>query len=142
MLKNNNIEGYSTKSELKSIMAERFNQTLMNRIVKLMTERDNHRYIDDIQYILNDYNNTYHSSIKITPSEASEKENEGIVYYNLYNKRRREMLKQNNTPKYKKGDKVRISRFRSILKRAIQEDGAMKFTLFINQSTQFQRLTT
>ena len=84
MLKKYNIEPYRTDSELKSIVAERFNQSLMNKIVKMFTERGNHRYIDDIQRIVDEYNNSYHSSIKMTPVEASKKENEGIVYYNLY----------------------------------------------------------
>ena len=94
MLKSNhNIERYTTQSELKAIMAERFNQTLIDHVVKIFTERDNHRYIDDIQRLVNEYNNTYHSSIKMSPNEASKKENEGLVYYNLYNNRRRKMLK-------------------------------------------------
>ena len=117
MLKKYNIEPYRTDSELKAIMAERFNQTLMNKIVKMFTERDNHRYIDDIERIVNEYNNTYHSSIKMTPIEASKEENEGIVYYNLYSKRRREMMKQNIKPKFKVGDIVRIYKFKKIFEK-------------------------
>ena len=90
---------------------ERFNQMLMNKIAKMFNECDNNRYNNDIQDIVNEYNNTYHSSIKMAPVEASKQENEGIVYYNLYNKRRREMLKQNNKPRYRKGDIVKISRY-------------------------------
>ena len=117
MLKKYNIEPYRTESELKAIMAERFNQTLMNKIVKMFTERGNHRYIDDIQRIVDEYNNIYHSSIKMTPVEASKKENEGIVYYNVYNKRRREMMKQNIKPKFKVGDIVRINKFKKIFEK-------------------------
>ena len=117
MLKKYNIEPYRTDSELKSIVAERFNQSLMNKIVKMFTERGNHRYIDDIQRIVDEYNNSYHSSIKMTPVEASKKENEGIVYYNLYNKRRREMMKQNIKPKFKVGDIVRIYKFKKIFEK-------------------------
>ena len=117
MLKKYNIEPYRSVSELKAIMAERFNQSLMNKIAKMFTERGNHRYIDDIQRIVNEYNNSYHSSIKMTPVEASKKENEGIVYYNLYNKRRRKMMKQNLKPKFKVGDIVRIYKFKKLFEK-------------------------
>ena len=111
-LKRLKIIRYTTQSELKAIMIERFNQTLMNKLSMLFTERGNYRYIDDIQNIVDKYNNTYHSSIKMTPVEASKKENEGLVYYNLYNKRRREIYLQNKKAKYKVNDHVRISRLK------------------------------
>ena len=111
-LKRLEIIRYTTQSELKAIMIERFNQTLMNKLSMLFTERNNYRYIDDIQNIIDKYNNSYHSSIKMTPFEASKKENEGLVYYNLYNDRRRKFLKQNRKPKFKVNDHVRISRLK------------------------------
>ena len=86
----------------------------MNKIAKIFTVRDNHMYIDDIQNIVDKYNNTYHSSIKMTTVEAS---NEGIVYYDLYNKRHREMLKRSNKSKYKTGDIVRIHRFKKLFEK-------------------------
>ena len=118
MLKKYNIEPYRTESELKAIMSERFNRSLMNQISKMFTEGGNHRYIDDIERIVNEYNNSYHSSIKMTPVEASKKEeNEGIVYYNLYNKRRRQMMKQNIKPKFKVGDIVRIYKLKKLFEK-------------------------
>ena len=60
MLKTYNIKRYTTQSELKAIMAGRFNQTLMNQIVKIFTERGNYIYIDEIQTLVTSYNNTYH----------------------------------------------------------------------------------
>ena len=44
----------------------------------------------------------------MTPIEASKRENEGTVYFNLYGDM--ETLKQK--PKFKKGDKVRISKYK------------------------------
>ena len=114
MLKRYDIEPYRMDSELKAIMAKRFNQTLMNKFAKMFTESNNKRYIDDIQNIVNEYNNSYHSTIKMTPVEASKQQNEGIVYYNLYNKRRCEMMKRNNKPKFKIGDIVRIYKFKKL----------------------------
>ena len=55
-------------------MIERFNQTLMNKLSSLFTINNNYRYIDDIQKIVDQYNNSYHSSIKMSPVEASKQE--------------------------------------------------------------------
>ena len=111
-LKQLKIIRYTTQSELKAIMIERFNQTLMNKLSSLFTINNNYRYIDDIQKIVDQYNNSYHSSIKMTPAEASKPENEGLLYYNLYNKRRRERYLQNKKAKFKVNDRVRISRLK------------------------------
>ena len=54
------------------------------------------------------YNESKHSSIKITPIEASKKKNEGLVYFNLYGNM--ETLKQKS--KFTIGDKVRISKYK------------------------------
>ena len=107
-LKQLKIIRYTTKSHLKAIMIERFNQTLMNKLSSLFTERGNFRYIDDIHNIVEKYNNTYHSTIKMTPTEASKKENEGLVYYTINNERIRERYLQNKKPNFKINDRVRI----------------------------------
>ena len=112
MLKKRKIKWYTVQSELKAIMIERFNQTLMGKLIRTMTENNSYRYIDHIQQIVDKYNNTYHSSIKMSPIEASKPQNEGLVYYNLYNERRRKMLKQNRKIKFKINDHVRISRLK------------------------------
>ena len=58
--------------------------------------------------ILKKYNNTKDSSIKMTPTEASNKKNEGVVYFNLYG----DMEQSSYKPKFKIGDKVRISKYK------------------------------
>ena len=112
-LKRLKIIRYTTQSELNAIMIERFNQTVMNKLSSLFTINNNYRYINDIHNIVNKYNNSYHSSIKMTPAEASMKANEGLVYYNLYNKRRRERYLQNKKAKFKVNDRIRISRLKT-----------------------------
>lgn len=51
---------------------------------KQFTVQGNTKYLDILPKILEQYNNNKHSSIKMTPSEASIKENEGIIYFNAY----------------------------------------------------------
>ena len=43
---------------------------------RMFSANSNTVYWDKLDKLVNDYNNTYHSSIKMTPTEASKKENE------------------------------------------------------------------
>ena len=82
-----NITMFSTESELKAVIVERFNRTLKLRLGKLFNINGNQRFIDDVQRVVKSYNNTYHSSIKMKPTEASKPKNatEAWVYLNLLN---------------------------------------------------------
>ena len=53
---------------------------------------------------LKQYNNTEHSSIKVTPIEASKKKNESTVYFSLHS----DIEQLSSKPQFKAGDKVRI----------------------------------
>ena len=66
-LENNDIEIYSTHSEGKSV---RFITTLKNKIYKYMTSVPKNVYIDKLDDLVNKYNNTYHSTIKIEPVDV------------------------------------------------------------------------
>ena len=61
---------YSTHSEGKSVVAERFIRTLKSKIYKYMTSISKHMYIDKLDDIVNDYNNTYHTIIKMKPIDV------------------------------------------------------------------------
>ena len=57
-LKDNDIEMYSIHNEGKSVVAERFIRTLKNKIYKYMTSISQKVYIDKLDDIVNEYNNT------------------------------------------------------------------------------------
>ena len=59
-LKDNDIVMYSTNNEGKSVIAERFIRTLKNKIYKYMTSISKNVYIDKLDDIVKEYNNTYH----------------------------------------------------------------------------------
>ena len=61
--KDNNIETYSTNKEGESGVAERFIKTLKNKHYKNITAVSKSIYIDELDYIVNEYNNTYHKTI-------------------------------------------------------------------------------
>ena len=65
-LEKNEIEMYSTQNESKSVVVERFVRILANKIYEYMASVSEIAYIDKLDGLVNKYNNTYHSAIKIT----------------------------------------------------------------------------
>ena len=64
------MEMYSTHDEGKSVPAERFIRTFKNKIYRFMTSVSQNVYIDKLDGIVNNYNNTYHSTIKMKPVDV------------------------------------------------------------------------
>ena len=64
---------YSTHNEGKSFVSERFIRTLKNQIYKHITAVSKNKYIDKLDDIVNEYNNAYHSKIKINLIEVKDK---------------------------------------------------------------------
>ena len=106
-LKENNIVRYSTFGEHKSAVVERFNRTLKENMWKRFTAENTRNWIKLVDDLIKIYNNRKHSSIGMTPTEASNKEN---VVKVINNERHRQIVK--HKPKFKVGDKVRISRLK------------------------------
>ena len=96
-LEKNEIEMYSTHNEGKSVVAERFIRTLK------MTSISKNVYTDQLDYIVNKYNNIYHRTIKMKPAD---------VKSNTYIESSKEI--NNKDPKFKIGDIVRISKYKNI----------------------------
>ena len=94
---------YSTHNERKSVVAERFIRTLKSKIYKYMTSISKNVYIDKLDDIVDEYNNTYHTTIKMKPMDVKDN-----TYINS-------SIKINNKgPKFKVGDRVRISKYKNI----------------------------
>jgi len=98
------VELYSTENEEKSLVAERWNRTMKEKMFKYFTANNTNIYVDVLDDFVERYNNTRHSSIKMTPVEASKKENEVRVYRHLHPDLTRRPMHAN----FKIGDKVRI----------------------------------
>ena len=101
------VEIYSTENEEKSSIVERWIRTMKEKMWKYFTDNNTYRYMDILPDLVEDYNNTVHSSTKLTPVEASKKKNELTVWRNLYPDR---FKIHDLTPKFSVGDKVRISK--------------------------------
>lgn len=111
-LKLNKITRYSTFGEHKSAVVERFNRTLKEKIWKQFTATNTRNWINMIDDLIYNYNNTKHSSIKMTPVEGSKPENAAIIIT-----RNKSRIIPYQKPKYTVGDKVRISRTKGIFEK-------------------------
>ena len=97
-LSDNDIIMYSTYNEGKSVVAERFIRTLKTKLYKHMTATGKNVYYDVLDDVVNKYNNTKHSTIKMKPIDVK---NNKRVYIDEHNEK---------DSRFKVGDRVRISR--------------------------------
>ena len=111
-LSDNDIIMYSTYNEGKSVIAERFIRTLKNKLYKHMTATGKNVYYDVLDDVVNKYNNTKHSTIKVKPIDvrdttrsSSLERNNKRVYIDEHNEK---------DSRFKVGDRVRISKFKNI----------------------------
>ena len=102
-LKNNDISMYSTYNERKSVVAERFIKTLKNKLYKHMTAVSRNVYYDVLNDIVKKYNNIWHSTIKMKPKDVGD---DNFTKY----------VEESNEkdPKFKVGDRVRISKYKNV----------------------------
>ena len=63
---------HSTHNAEKSVVAERFLRTLKTEIYKYMTSVSKHVYIDKLDDIVGEYNNTYQRTIKMKPAHVED----------------------------------------------------------------------
>ena len=97
------INHYSTptKTKMKASMAERVIRTLKSRLQKIFNRNKNNRWIDIIEKVAENYNNTPHRSIGMAPFQVNDS-NRKRVYKRLYPKQSLTVV-----CKLKEGDKVR-----------------------------------
>ena len=88
-LNKNDIKLYSRNSSYGAVFAERFNRTIRDLLKKIVFEQGDAKWIDILATITEQYNNRRHSSTKLSPKDASLKKNEGYVYKNLLDKRKK-----------------------------------------------------
>ena len=102
-LQDNDIVMYATHNEGKSVVDERFIKTLKKKNYKYMTSISKNVYIDKLDDIVNEYNNTYHRAIKM--KSINVKDN---IYINIGKE------VNDKDPKFKDSDHVRISKYKNI----------------------------
>ena len=94
---------YSIYNEGKSVVAERFIRTLKTKIYEYMDSISKNVYIDKLDDIVNEYNKTYHRTIKMKPVDVKD---------NIYIDSSEDV--NGKVSKFKVGDRIRISKYKDI----------------------------
>ena len=74
-LQENTINRYSTYGEHKSCVVERVNRTIKEKMWKRFTAENTRNWVDMLDRLINEYNNTVHSTTCMTPVKCSKLKN-------------------------------------------------------------------
>lgn len=107
------INHFQTFSHLKAQICERVNLTIRRRLGWHFTKRGNYKWIDIIQGIIDNYNNTKHRTTGFAPNKIN-KSNEKYILEKVYNKNEeKKKFSKLKKPKFKIGDYVRLSKYKT-----------------------------
>ena len=101
------INLYSTYSNLRASICERFNRTLKTEMWKKFSLRGNYKWLDILPDLLTAYNERKHRTTGIKPKYVT-KSNENDVMHKF------PAVKRKKKAKFQVGDKVRVSRVKQV----------------------------
>jgi len=105
LMKKYNIHKYSTFSNMKACIVERFNRTLKEKMFREFTARGSHEWISILALLINEYNNSKHKTIGMSPKQADENPTSVRI-------KQRKII--NVKTKFNVGDNVRISTYKTV----------------------------
>jgi hypothetical protein len=106
------INHYSTNSEIKAAIVERFNRTLKGEMYRKFSLRGSYKWFDILPQIIHHYNNKVHRTIGMKPKDVNET-NEKLVLKRIINNTR-PIIDKKPPRKFNVGEQVRISKHKSI----------------------------
>ena len=115
LLKSHNVSYFSTKSDKKAAIVERFNRTLKTMMWKYFYSKGTYNWVDVLDELTENYNNTKHGSILMKPADVN-KSNGNLVWVTLYGS----ALGKLSLPKFRVGDTVRVSIYKSIFSKGYE----------------------
>ena len=95
----NGLEMHSTHNEEKFVVVEKFLRRIKNKSYKYMTSISKKLFANKVDYIVDKFNNTYHSTIKVKAVDVK-----SSTYTDFNKKNNKE------DPKFNAGDNARISK--------------------------------
>lgn len=128
-VKSMEIKFYTTYSDMKASVVERFNRTIKNRMWRYFTHNNTYRYIDILPKLIVGYNSTPHSGIKgRTPISVDENNNLKVW-------RESHAVKHRCKVKYKfsVGDKVRISRDKGVFGKGYRANWSEEYFIVVDR---------
>lgn len=117
-LRSQGIKFFTTFSETKASVIERFNRTLKERMFEYFSDKNTYNYVDVLDQLIKGYNRTPHRSIGwLRPVDVSPANQ--LAVWTAYH-----MQKRPRTPikfKFKVGDAVRISRDKGVFGKGYED---------------------
>jgi len=113
------VTHFFTANEPKANYAERMIKTLKSKLGRYMTVLNTEKYIDVLQDTIHSYNYTYHNTIKMTPAEVSN-DNQDVLWWKQYKPTKAIRENPPKIPpeyKYKIGNNVRIPHLSTVFGR-------------------------
>ena len=116
-----NVQLFSTNSDNKAALVERFNRTLKARLYKFFTANKTTRYIHVLADAVYSYNHSHHRTIGMRPVDVENKNDEQKVWKRVYfdskeaqlhRADRRMRLQNESHQKMDVGSRVRMSRWK------------------------------
>ena len=108
---------YSTFTNKKASIVERVQRTIRNRILKLFTIQNDHKWYDNLPKIIESYNNSIHSTIKMRPNDVKPEHTSTILRRLYFDKKDLEIERREKYRKrlLKVSDSVRIAKDKKTL---------------------------
>lgn len=108
LMKQNNINHYSTYSTLKAAIVERVIRTIKNKLYKKFSYRGSYKWTDILQDITHAYNHQKHRTINMKPADVT-----SSTKLDAYN-----YIKIAGKNRYNVGDTVRISKYKHVFEKS------------------------
>ena len=109
LLKSFNVHYFSTMSDKKAAIVERFNRTLKTMVAKYSYSKGTRNWVDVLGDLTKNYNNTKHSTIHMKPKDVN-KTNEDLVWLTLFGHATGDLP----LPEFRTGDTVRVSKYKNV----------------------------
>ena len=109
LLKDHDVDYFSSKSEKKAAIVERFNRTLKTMMWKYFYAENTENSFDVLDKLVENYNDTVHGTIHMKPKDV-DKKNENDVWITLYGSDFGELP----LPKFRVGDTVRVVEYKNV----------------------------
>ena len=130
------IELFSIKSAYKAALVERWNRTLKEQIWKYFTAWNTHKWVDQLQVLVNNYNHRVHRVIKEKPANVNTK-NAMIIWERIHGS----VKKKKPSKLLQVGDRVRLSKVKSIFAKGYLPNWTEEEFFIDKVNTKYQPIT-
>jgi uncharacterized membrane protein len=116
LMKKYDINHYSTYSNMKAMICERYNRTLKNIMYRKFTLQGSYKWLNLLSEVVDIYNSSKHRTIGMKPNDV-EKKHEKYLLDTVYQYDKPPALRI----KFAVDDKVRISKSRTVFSRGFNQ---------------------